>query len=253
MSERPKPTRTQLRIRRLGSLALLVAFAAAGIAIAKGGPATRHRGTTTPVSRAVSRARQRTIAARRQKAALQKIVDLAPGSDPSVLPGPVLIADRTNNRIIEVSPTGHILWQFPRPGDLATGQTFLIPDDAFFSPNGKDIIATEEDDFVVSVIDVKTHRIIYRYGHPGVAGSAPNFLDNPDDALLSHGGQIILADIKNCRLLTLQVPSHHIVRQLGETGVCEHQPCVSFGSPNGDSRCSTATGSSPRSTATGST
>ena len=33
---------------------------------------------------------------------------LQPGSDPSVLPGPVLIADEDNDRIVLVDPRGHV-------------------------------------------------------------------------------------------------------------------------------------------------
>jgi hypothetical protein len=79
---------------------------------------------------------------------------LAPGSDPGVLPGPVLIADKLNNRLLIVDPQGHIRWTWPQPGDLAPGQTFVVPDDAFFSPDGRYIIATQEDDFVITVIAV---------------------------------------------------------------------------------------------------
>ena len=58
---------------------------------------------------------------------------LQPGSNPSVLPGPILIADRNNSRLLLVDPKGRILWQFPSPGDLLAGQVFKSPDDAFFS------------------------------------------------------------------------------------------------------------------------
>ena len=92
---------------------------------------------------------------------------LAPGSDPSVLPGPVLIADKLNNRLLIVDPQGHVRWTWPQPGDLAPGQTFVVPDDAFFSPDGRYIIATQEDDFVITVIDIATGKIVWRYGHPG--------------------------------------------------------------------------------------
>src|ERR1700685_251341 len=44
--------------------------------------------------------------------------NLRPGSDPSVLPGPVLIADRDNTRLLEVRPDGRVLWRFPARGDL---------------------------------------------------------------------------------------------------------------------------------------
>lgn len=115
--------------------------------------------------------------------------DLRAGSDPAVLPGPVLIADRDNNRLLEVSPTGQVLWRFPEPGDLAPGQSFELPDDAFYSPNGREVVVTQEDDFVISVVAVKPARIVFRYGHPGVPGSKPGYLHNPDDAALRYGSQ----------------------------------------------------------------
>jgi DNA-binding beta-propeller fold protein YncE len=155
------------------------------------------------------------------------------GSDPSVLPGPVLIADRDNNRLLEISPTGQVLWRFPESGDLAPGQSFKLPDDAFFSPDGKEIVVTQEDDFVISVVDVATHRIVYRYGHPGVSGSEPDFLFNPDDAMLTPAGAIVSADIKNCRVIVIQPPAHSIARQFGEIGDCNHELGATYGSPNG--------------------
>ena len=104
---------------------------------------------------------------------------LAPHSDPSALPGDILIADNWNNRLLIVDPHGRIRWRFPRRGDLARGQSFLLPDDAFFSPDGRDIIATEEEDSVISVIDIARHKIVYRYGTPGVPGSGTTTSPTP--------------------------------------------------------------------------
>lgn len=159
---------------------------------------------------------------------------LAPGSDPSVLPADVLVADHRNNRLLIVDPHGRIRWEFPRPGDLAPGQTFLQPDDAFFSPDGRHIIATQEDDQVISVISVATSRITYRYGVPGTPGSGPDHLFNPDDAMLTPAGVIVSADIKNCRLVLITPPAHTVTRAIGRTtNECEHDPPWRFGSPNG--------------------
>jgi DNA-binding beta-propeller fold protein YncE len=159
---------------------------------------------------------------------------LAPGSDPSVLPADVLIADHHNNRLLIVDPQGRIRWEFPRPGDLAPGQTFLQPDDAFFSPDGRSIIATQEDDQVISVISVATSRITYRYGVPGRPGSGPDRLFNPDDAMLTPAGVIVSADIKNCRLVIITPPAHTLTRVIGRTtNACQHDPPRRFGSPNG--------------------
>jgi len=159
--------------------------------------------------------------------------ELRAGSDPGVLPGPVLIADRDNNRLLEVSPTGQVLWRFPEPGELAPGQSFRLPDDAFFSPDGSQVVVTQEDDFVISVVDVTQPRIVYRYGHPGEPGSEPGYLHNPDDAMLTPGGAILSADIKNCRIVVIRPPAHRVAHQLGETGNCTHELGVSYGSPNG--------------------
>jgi outer membrane protein assembly factor BamB len=158
---------------------------------------------------------------------------LAPGSDPSVLPGPILVADEGNNRAVLIDPAGQVIWQFPRPGDLPAGQTFKVPDDTFFSADGKTIIATQEEDSAVSLIDVASRTITYRYGQPGVPGAGPNRLDNPDDALLLPDGSILTADIKNCRILRIAAGTHVPAHVYGTTGICRHNPPISFGSPNG--------------------
>jgi outer membrane protein assembly factor BamB len=158
---------------------------------------------------------------------------LRAGSDPRVLPGNVLIADKANNRLVEVTPEGKIVWVFPRPGDLSPGQTFLVPDDAFFTHDGRLIVATQEDNYVISVIDAATRRFTYRYGHPGVPGAGPGYVYNPDDAIMLRGGHIVSADIKNCRLIELSPPLQRPVRQVGATGGCVHSPPSAFASPNG--------------------
>ena len=132
-------TRSKFRRRRIAVAGLLTLALLLGVAAARGSRST-HR-------RAPSAATPSTPTAATNG-------NLAPGSDPSVLPGPLLIADEGNNRLVEIDRQGNVVWEFPRPGDLAPGQTFKVPDDAFFSADGKQIVATEEDDFVVSVIDV---------------------------------------------------------------------------------------------------
>ena len=128
---------------------------------------------------------------------------LQPGSDPTVLPAAVLIADEDNDRIILVDPQGRVVWTFPEPGDLAPGETFKTPDDAFYTPDGKQIIVTHEENFAVSLVDIASRRVVWRYGTPGIHGHGPNQLWNPDDALVLPDGHVIVADIKNCRILLI--------------------------------------------------
>jgi hypothetical protein len=144
---------------------------------------------------------------------------LARGSDPSVLPGDVLIADRSNSRLLVVDPRGRIVWRFGR------AHTLPLPDDAFFSPDGSKIVATEEDVNAISVVDIRRRRIVYRVA-TGLA--------HPDDAMLTPGGSIVSADIENCRLIELRPPRHTPVRALGSpVRGCVHYPPHAWGSPNG--------------------
>ena len=214
-------------MRRFVPLLLLGALAAACSATP-----TRAARATTSTTAAAAQDRSSPIA--RYLSTPLSPPGLQPGSDPSVLPAPVLIADRTNNRLLIVDQKGEIVWEFPRPGDLGPGQSFLVPDDAFFTQDGRQIVATEEDDYVITVIDVATHKIVYRYGTPGTPGSAPDQLYNPDDAMQLPDGEIITADIKNCRLLLIGPGAHAPSRVFGQTtNACLHAPPSRWGSPNG--------------------
>ena len=155
---------------------------------------------------------------------------LVPGSDPSALPGDVLIADRSNNRLLVVDPRGRIVWRFPQPGR----SSLPLPDDAFFTPDGRKIVVTEEDVDAVTLVDVASHRIVWRYGAIGVPGSGANRLAHPDDAMQLPNGSIVAADIENCRLVLLRPPLHRPLRSSGSpVEGCVHAPPRAWGSPNG--------------------
>ncbi len=161
----------------------------------------------------------------------QRILRLPPVK-PGPVPGYVLIADRNNNRILIVSPSKHVVWSFPRPGDIRPGQSFHDPDDAFFTPDYMGISINEEFNQTMSLISLRKHRMVWSYGHPGVAGSGAGYLSNPDDAYLLRNGLFMVADIKNCRVLFVN-RAHRVVREIGHAGSCGHDPPRGLSSPNG--------------------
>ena len=61
-----------------------------------------------------------------------------------------------------------------------------LPDDAFFSPNGREIVVTEEDVSAVTVLDPATRRIVYRYGAISAPGYGPNRGNDQDRGI--HAG-----------------------------------------------------------------
>jgi hypothetical protein len=154
------------------------------------------------------------------------------GSSP--LPSYLMIADRDNNRIIVVNPSKRIVWRFPGHGSLRPGQQFAGPDDAFISADRKDIITNEEFSDTIASLSLTRHpHIVWEYGHQDVQGNSPGFLAHPDDAYQLSNGDIQVADIINCRVLWLD-HNHQIVRRIGTSGDCTHDPPRALLQPNGD-------------------
>ena len=145
-----------------------------------------------------------------------------PPVHPGPLPGYLLIADRNNNRALVVSPAGKVVW---------TDSALRGPDDAFFTPGWGSIITNEEFNDTLTQVALRGRGVVWHYGHAGVAGSSPGYLNTPDDAYRLPNGDTTVADIKNCRIVELSARGM-VVRILG--GSCVHDPPRGFSSPNGD-------------------
>jgi hypothetical protein len=148
------------------------------------------------------------------------------------LPGALLIADRGNNRFLLVDAQHRVLWHFPTAADLARGIHLNFNDDGFVEPGGNAIVSNEEEAHTIVSIDIRTHARTHLYGTPGVRGSGPNELNTPDDAYVLPDGTLTVADAYNCRILFIR--AHRIVRQIGRTAVCRHNPPYTLGAVNGD-------------------
>jgi len=151
-----------------------------------------------------------------------------------LLPGDVLIADAGSNRILLVTPQKKIVWQYPKPGQPSG---LHDDDDVFFGPHFDEIITNQEGYNVVSILNFASRKIVWNYGHAGIAGSRPGYLNTPDDAFLyakPSGDVITLADIKNQRILFIARKSKKIIKQYGETGVMAIDPPNTYSAPNGD-------------------
>jgi DNA-binding beta-propeller fold protein YncE len=145
------------------------------------------------------------------------------------LPYPIVIADRRNNRLIEVTPDQRIVWEFPSP-DL---KIYRGNEDVNFSPDGRQLAVSEEDNYDVHIVDYETRTLAWTYGVPDVKGSAPGLFNYPDDAHLLEDGAFITADIRNCRVLIIDPRTNQILTEWGQPGRCRHEPPRYLASPNG--------------------
>ncbi len=68
-----------------------------------------------------------------------------------------------------------MLWRFsPRGPDALDHPSLALP-----LPNG-DVLANDDYNDRVIVVDPHTNRIVWQYGHTGVPGTAPGYLNIPD-------------------------------------------------------------------------
>lgn len=147
--------------------------------------------------------------------------------------GSLLIADRGNDRLLVLDATRTLQWQYPSATMPSPPGGFYFPDDAFFFRNGTGIISNQEDNHTIVEIGYPSGKILFQYGHPGTPGSAPGYLDQPDDAYLLKDGTVTVADALNDRILFIS-PNGTILNQIGTTGVAVHNPPTGIGYPNGD-------------------
>jgi hypothetical protein len=145
------------------------------------------------------------------------------------LPYPIMIADRRNNRLIEVAPDKRIVWEMPSPNlTLYRGN-----EDVNFSLDGRQLAVSEEDNFDVHIVDYQQRAVVWTYGMPNTRGSQGPLLNYPDDAHLLADGKFLTADIRNCRVLIIDPKTNQIATQWGQSGQCKHKPPQQLAFPNG--------------------
>lgn len=158
-----------------------------------------------------------------------------PPAWPGPLPYPVLIAG--GGHVIEVTPNKQVVWQYPPESTASATATGTPPaaTDAFFAPDGGSVIATAEHQSVVARIDYYAKRITWQFGVAGQPGGDATHLNYPDDAHVLPNGNVIVADIRNCRVLTI-APAGTVLASWGapQAGYCKTDLGKgAFGYPNG--------------------
>jgi hypothetical protein len=94
-----------------------------------------------------------------------------PSDTNEVYPGRYLTVDYSSaGQAVEFNSAGHLLW---RRGGL-NHPSLALP-----LPNG-DILANDDFNDRVIVINPVTGRIVWQYGHTGVTGARPGYLNDPD-------------------------------------------------------------------------
>ncbi|MGE5339370.1 MAG: PQQ-binding-like beta-propeller repeat protein [Gemmatimonadota bacterium] len=149
------------------------------------------------------------------------------------LPYPIVIADRRNNRLIEIAPDKRIVWEMPSP-DLSY---YRGNEDVNFSEDGKLLAVSEEDNYDLHIVDYDKRVVTWTFGVPDHSGSQGRYLNYPDDSHLLSDGKFLTADIRNCRVLIIDPKTNEIATEWGKAGNnaknCRHEPPRFLAFPNG--------------------
>jgi hypothetical protein len=99
-----------------------------------------------------------------------------PSDTNEVRPGLFLSVDYATPGAIETfTRRGELKWRYAPTGAAALDHPSL----ALPLPNG-DVLANDDRNHRVIVVDPRTNRIVWQYGHTRVQGSGAGFLNNPD-------------------------------------------------------------------------
>jgi hypothetical protein len=232
------------RQRRRFALAVLAVIVLVAVIAAKGGSSSpshqRPTASHPPVAVEGGPLAPSSVGGLAALWAPQNVVVAEPGTAAayqaaSRMPGPagyLLIADRGNNRILIVNPSGQVVYEYPNQEDLSAGRRLVFNDDTFVEPGGAGLIANEEDNHAIVSISLTDRSLRVLFGHPGEPGSDDTHLKTPDDAYALPDGSFTVADAYNCRVLFIS--QGRIIRQYGHSGVCRHEPPAYLGAVNGD-------------------
>jgi hypothetical protein len=154
---------------------------------------------------------------------------LAAGSPLFNQRGNLLISDQFNNRVIEIDPSGDIVWQFGiGPTDISAKSVIGVNDaqrvgsatlmagtgtPAGFEPACPAGCADNR------VLLVNRHgRILWQYGQFGVTGAGPNELSTPVQTTWTPDQTVLITDQGNSRIIEVNLHKE-IIWQYGTTGV----------------------------------
>lgn len=141
----------------------------------------------------------------------------------------ILIADQFNNRVVEITATGEIVWHFGLGPNDVSARSIVGVNDAervghdltlmagTGAPAGTEPLCPNGcADNRVILVD-HDGRIVWQYGHFGATGSGPDSLNTPVQATYLPNRHILISDQANARIIEV-TPEKHIVWQFGVTG-----------------------------------
>jgi len=155
-------------------------------------------------------------------------------------PGNILIADQFNNRVIEATPTGQIVWSFGLGPNDFTEKSIIGCNDAqrigpftLMAGTGTPPGVIPQSpagaaDNRVLIVD-KRGQVVWQYGQFGKTGSGPNLLNTPVQTTFLPDFHVLITDQGNNRIIDVNLFPKQITWQYPGTN---STPADQLNSPN---------------------
>lgn len=145
----------------------------------------------------------------------------SPNSAELLQNGHILIADLANNRVIEITKQGNIVWQYSKGLNFAAFASRL--------PNGNTLITDSGNARIVEVTQDK--HVVFQYFTDKAKNSNPSPL--PTNAVRLHNGNTIIADQFNNRVFIINddkqiIWQYGIINFAGNTKGLLNAPYTAF-------------------------
>jgi hypothetical protein len=150
-------------------------------------------------------------------------------------PGNILITDQFNNRVIEIDPSGNIVWTYGNgPSDIAANAivgtndaervgALTLMSGTGIPPGVTTFCRAGCVDNRVLLVDQEGN-IVWQYGQFGVTGFGPNQLNTPVQNTYLPNGHVLITDQGNERIIEVDRSNNAIVWQYGQNGVIGNSP-----------------------------
>ena len=151
--------------------------------------------------------------------------------------GNILITDQFNSRVIEIDPSGNIVWTFGNGHGDTSANAITGTNDAERVPGGLTLISGTGIppgvttnckksgcvDNRVLLVDQQGD-IVWQYGQFGVTGFGPNQLNTPVQNTYLPNGHVLITDQGNERIIEIDRSNNAIVWQYGQNGIIGNGP-----------------------------
>ena len=178
-------------------------------------------------------------------AAVTLALSLVPGAGPALAgsavnrPGNILIADQFNNRVIEITPAGNIVWSFGRGPNDFSPHSIIGCNDAQRVGHFTLMAGTGTPAGVIPqapngaadnrVILVDEHGgLFWQYGQFGKTGSGPNLLSSPVQCTWLPSAHVLITDQGNGRIIEVNLRRQIVWQYPGSNS----NPSDQLNSPN---------------------